>query len=238
MKGLIYKELFLGKKSYISFMGIAAGLMLLGILVGASTRWGNLHEPVQEGSDEIVSYFQAFVYFTYAVLLCMFSEGLFSVHRDRSCHWNILEYTMPVSAGKQMAVRYLTNAIVMGCGFLIGLVNACLMGLLFGQSITGVMMKNLLIMFLVALLVFWVGMPFFQSFSFLAIVNTLSIITIVGGIVFSIRIIKEPEVINIFMDDRIIRSFDTFFYLSPIVMPLVLAVSFTLSVKFYQRREK
>ena len=37
MKGLIYKELFLGRKSYLSFLGIVAGLMLLGILVSALT---------------------------------------------------------------------------------------------------------------------------------------------------------------------------------------------------------
>lgn len=235
MKGLIYKELFLGRKSYLSFLGIVAGLMLLGILVGAATRWGNLQEVELK---EINGYFQIFVYATFAAALCMFSEELFSVHRDRVCHWNVLEYTMPLPAWKQMAVRYLTSVMVLGSCFLLGLINAGIMMILFKQSLTGVMVKNLLIMLLVTFLLFCVGMPLFQRFSFRTIVNVLSILSVIACIVFIIWMVKDPEILEVLMDDRIIRSLAPFLYASPVVMPLLLTGSFALSVKFYQRREK
>lgn len=238
MKGLIYKELFLGKKTYLGLLAVALGLALLGILVGLGIRYGNIQDMA---ADEVTSMFQMFVYFTYGILLFTIGEDFFAIERDKVKGWRKLEYTMPVTAKKQMAARYLTAGIVLiGC-FVLGLVNAGAMALMFRRTFTATMFKNMVIILLFAMVLFLVGMPQYQGFSFRAVTYIYTFIMMVVCMLFSISLYMEEgilrEIYN-YVWKNAGRFLDGFLYLSPLIMPALFAVSFFLSVKAYQRREK
>ncbi|MBR3825458.1 MAG: ABC-2 transporter permease [Lachnospiraceae bacterium] len=238
MKGLIYKELFLGKKTYLGLLAVALGLALLGILVGLGIRYGNIQDMA---ADEVTSMFQMFVYFTYGILLFTIGEDFFAIERDKVKGWRKLEYTMPVTAKKQMAARYLTAGIVLiGC-FVLGLVNAGAMALMFRRTFTATMFKNMVIILLLVMVLFLAGMPQYQRFSSRTVTFIYSVILSVLVIGSTVISIKEPEILEVLINSMVKnvgRFVDGFLYLSPIIMPVLFAVSFFLSVKAYQRREK
>jgi len=238
MKGLIYKELFLGKKTYLGLLAVALGLALLGILVGLGIRYGNIQDLEAE---EVTRFFQMFVYFTYGILLFTIGEDFFSIERDKVKGWRKLEYTMPISAKTQMAARYLTAGIVLIVCFVLGLINGGVMALLFRRTFTGTMLKNMVIILLITMVLFLVGMPQYQGFSFNAVTFIYTAIMLVVGMLFTIGFCMEEgilwEIYN-YVWKNAGRFFDGFLYLSPLIMPVLFAVSFFLSVKAYQRREK
>lgn len=238
MRGLIYKELFLGKKNYIGFLAVALGLALLGVLVGLGIRYGNIQDLEAE---EVTRFFQMFVYFTYVILLFSIAENCSAIERDRVKGWRRLEYTMPVTAKKQMAVRYLTAGIVLITGFVLGLINGGVMALVFRRTLTTTIFKNMVIILLLAMVSFLVEMPQYQGFSFRAVTFIYSAIMMVVCMLFGISLYMEEgilvEIFN-YVWKNAGRFLDGFLCLSPLIMPVLLAVSFFLSVKAYQRREK
>lgn len=238
MKGLIYKELFLGKKTYLGLLAVALGLALLGILVGLGIRYGNIQDMA---ADEVTRFFQMFVYFTYVILLFSIAENCSAIERDKVKGWRRLEYTMPVTAKKQMAVRYLTAGIVLITGFVLGLINGGVMALVFRRTFTNTMFKNMVIILLLVMVSFLVETPQYQYFSFNAVTFIYSAIMMVVCMVFAIGFCMEEgilrEIYN-YVWKNAGRFLDGFLYLSPLIMPVLLAVSFFLSVKAYQRREK
>lgn len=238
MKGLIYKELFLGKKTYIGFLAVALGLAILGILVSLGIRYGNIQDMAAE---EVTRFFQMFVYFTYGILLFTIGEGFFSIERDKVAGWRKLEYTMPIPAKTQMTVRYLTAGIVLIACFVLGLINGGVMALLFRRTFTGTMLKNMVIILLLAMVLFLVGMPQYQGFSFRAVTFTYTAIMVAVCMPFTISLYMEEGIlweISNYVWKNAGRFLSGFLYLSPLIMPVLFAVSFFLSVKAYQRREK
>lgn len=237
MKGLIYKELFLGKKTYLGLLAVALGLALLGILVGLGIRYGNIQDLPAE---EVTRFFQMFVYFTYGILLFTIGEDFFAIERDKVKGWRKLEYTMPIPAKTQMAVRYLTAGIVLIACFVLGLINGGLMALMFRRTLTATMFKNMVIILLLAMVLFLVGMPQYQGFSFRAVTYIYTFIMMVVCMLFGISLYMEEgilrEIYN-YVWKNAGRFLDGFLYLSPLIMPVLFAVSFFLSVKAYQRRE-
>ena len=244
MKGLIYKEFLLGKKSYLGFLALVVGVGILGILVGLGTRFGNIQDyTVQEKSV----FFNIFVYFTYVVLLLASAELCRSIDRDKTSGWKKVEFTMPVSAKKRIGALYLTGGMVLGGCFLIGLMNTGLMALMFGQTMTGTTLKNMVLIllgFVVALLII---IPLYQRFDGKSLERTWSTMVLVCCL--SVLIVAlviglkydDPEQLRAFFKSILGKAkefIDGFFFLSPITMPLLLVGSFTLSVRWYQRREK
>ncbi|MBR6665428.1 MAG: ABC-2 transporter permease [Lachnospiraceae bacterium] len=238
MKGLIYKELFLGKKTYLGLLAVALGLAILGILVSLGIRYGNIQDMA---ADEVTRMFYIFVYATYGIILFTVVEGFFAIERDKVAGWRRLEYTMPITAKKQIGAWYLTSGILLVVSFLLGLINGGVMALMFRRTLTATMFKNMVIILLLAMVLFLVGMPQYQGFSFRAVTYIYTAIMMVVGMIFSISLNMEEgilwEIYN-YVWKNAGRFFDGFLYLSPLIMPALFAVSFFLSVKAYQRREK
>ncbi len=161
MKGLIYKEFLLGKKNYLGFLAFAIGLACLGILVGLGTRFGNIQDYTVE---EKSSFYNTFVYFTYVLLLLVSTEICTSIARDKTSGWKKIEFTMPVSPIKRVGAWYLTGGMVLAGCFLVGLMNTGLMALMFGQAVTGTIIKNMALILLGFVTVFLLILPWYQRF--------------------------------------------------------------------------
>lgn len=244
MKGLIYKEFLLGKKNYLGFLAFAIGMACLGILVGLGTRFGNIQDYAVEDKAR---FYNIFVYFTYVVLLLMAAEICISIDRDKISGWKKIEFTMPVSPIKRVGAWYLTGGMVLAGCFLVGLMNTGLMALMFGQAVTGTVLKNMALILLGFLTVILLILPLYQRFSGKMLERTWSIMVIVGGIVVLIVVLviglkcDDPELFRAFLKNILRKAkelIDILFSLLPIIIPLLLIGSFTLSVRWYQRREK
>lgn len=244
MKALIYKEFLLGKKNYLGFLAFAIGMACLGILVGLGTRFGNIQDYAVEDKAR---FYNIFVYFTYVVLLLMAAEICISIDRDKISGWKKIEFTMPVSPIKRVGAWYLTGGMVLAGCFLVGLMNTGLMALMFGQAVTGTVLKNMALILLGFLTVILLILPLYQRFSGKMLERTWSIMVIVGGIVVLIVVLviglkcDDPELFRAFLKNTLRKAkelIDILFSLLPIIIPLLLIGSFTLSVRWYQRREK
>lgn len=244
MKGLIYKEFLLGKKNYLGFLAFAIGMACLGILVGLGTRFGNIQDYAVEDKAR---FYNIFVYFTYVVLLLMAAEICISIDRDKISGWKKIEFTMPVSPIKRVGAWYLTGGMILAGCFLVGLMNTGLMALMFGQTITAAMLKNMVLILLGFMTVLLLILPLYQRFSGKMLERTWSIMVIVGGIVVLIVTLviyfkyDDNEQLGAFFKsivEKVGEFADGFFFFSPIIMPLLLMGSFVLSRRWYQRREK
>lgn len=244
MKGLIYKEFYLNKKNYMALLAVVLGLVVLGVMVGLGTRVGNLKDYAEEDK---AYFFYMFFYAIYAAVLVFVLEIFWSIENDRKSGWRKIEYTMPITARKRVGAWYLTGAIVLGCSLLIGLANAGLMAIMFKQTITVDMFKNMVIILLVVSVIPLVGMPLYQRFSAKTMENAITVLLLIILVAYLIfmavasNICKNQEQLDAFLDKlgyKIGIFFDWFLYLSPIIIPLLIVGSFTLSVRWYQRRGK
>lgn len=244
MKGLIYKELYLSKKNYIALLAVILGVVFLGILVGLGTRVGNLKNYAEEDK---AYFFYMFVYATYAAVLAFVLEIFWSIENDRKSGWRKIEYTMPITAKKRVGAWYLICAIVLGCSLIVGLLNAGLMALMFGQTITASILKNMVIILLVVIVIPLVAMPLYQRFSAKTMEVVLTVLLIIFMIAFMVfttvveNMYETKEQSDAFFNNlgnKIGIFFDWFLYLSPIIIPLLIVGSFSLSVRWYQRRGK
>ncbi|MBR4085954.1 MAG: ABC-2 transporter permease [Lachnospiraceae bacterium] len=244
MKGLIYKDLFLGKKNYIVLLGLTLGVVFLGILVGLGTRFGNLKDYSVE---EKAYFFYMFVYATYAMVLLFTTEIFTSIEKDKKSGWKKIEYTMPITAKKRVGAWYLTCGMILGCCVLIGLLNAGLMAFMFGQTITVAIFKNMAIILVSVMVIPLVGIPLFQRFSAKTLEIALSVLLIIVAIALIVFLIviemtcENEELFRAAINNLLNRAgvlFEWFLYLSPIIIPLLIVSSFALSVRWYQRRGK
>lgn len=244
MKGLIYKEFLLGKKNYLGFLAFAIGVASLGVLVGLGTRFGNIQDYTMEDKN---SFYNIFIYFTYVLLLLVSAELCISIDRDKTSGWKKIEYTMPVSAKKRVGAWYLTGGMVLGSCFLIGLMNVGLMALMFSQAVTGTTIKNMALILLGFMAVLLLVLPLYQRFDGKSLERTWSTMVVVCVIVVLIICFvilfkyDDPEQLRAFFKsilEKAIKFIDGFFFLSPIIMPLLLIGSFALSVHWYKRRGK
>ena len=238
MKGLIYKELFLGKKTYFGILAVALGLALLGVLVALGIRYGNIQDMEAE---EVTRMFHIFVYATYGIIVFFVWEGFFAADRDKVAGWRRLEYTMPITAKKQIGARYLTSGILLLISFLLGLINGGVMAFLFRQTFTGTLFKNMVIILLLVMVVFLAGMPQYQGFSSRVVTVVYMVVIAIASYAFMIASETSKGIlweISVYVMENADRFLNGFLYLSPLIMPVLLTVSFFLSVKAYQRREK
>lgn len=244
MKGLIYKELILGKKNFIALLAVAIGVVSLGILVGLGTRFGNLKDFAVE---EKARFFYIFVYATYSLVLAFIMEIFACIERDKASGWRKMEYTMPVSAKERVGSWYLICAIMLAGCFLLGVTNVAVMALVFGQAITGSILKNMVTILLGVMLVPLAGIPIYQRFTaksverFWNVLATVGLLALLVGMMVILIKTKDEELIDAVFDnivEKVGDFFSGFCYLSPVIMPLLMVGSFTLSVQWYQRRKQ
>ena len=71
MKGLLYKEFFLGRKNYLAFLALFFVFALMGALVCLSMICGNLQSIPAEDPESVKTFAMIFTYAPYAFLLIL-----------------------------------------------------------------------------------------------------------------------------------------------------------------------
>ncbi len=247
MKGLLFKEFYLTRKTYLGLLGVFLGMAFLCILAALSMICGNLQEIMTESPEEVNGYFQMFVYAPVAVAMFSVAAGEDSVYKDYASGWMQYSYASPVPAAKMVGVRYLAVGIIAIASLVLGLGSAGIVSLILDKPITAGMLKNLLVILLVAIGYSFLDIPMALRFKTAqAVQNKVGIAFIIIYIVAFGWFFKKSEQLKgetfdqymTNMMEKAVNIRDMLLPFAPILMLVLFAVSFTISIKLYQRREK
>ena len=247
MKGLLFKEFYLTRKTYLGLLGVFLGMALLCILAALSMICGNLQDIMTEFPEEVNGYFQMFVYAPFAVSVFSVAVGEDSVFKDYTSGWMQYCYTSPVPAAKMVGVRYLTVVIIAIASLVLGLGSAGIVSLILDEPITGGILKNMLVILMVAIGYSFLDIPLALRFKTAQAVQSkvgvafIIIYIVAFGWFFKKSEQLKGEALDQYMADMMEKAVnirDMLLPLAPIIMLVLFAVSFTISIKLYQRREK
>lgn len=248
MRGLIYKEFYLGRKTYLAFFALTVLFTILGILVCVSMICGNLQEAVAKDHSMKAYYAEIFTYVPYLLFLCSVTGSNQSIFRDYEAKWMTYSYTLPTEGKVAVGVRYLAGLIIMAAGFLYGLVNAGIISVLTEIPVTTEVVKNMVVILLAACVCYAWMVPLAMKYK---TANAVAVrVILVGAVFYAIFVVmmiyielQGEEVANRFYDSLFhIGTYtgvrDGVFLFSPLLMIAVLGFSYYISVRVYQRREK
>lgn len=136
MKGLIYRELYLTRKTYISAFSTYLLITLLLVLINLSMSFGNLKDIISSENGESTknTLFYISVIIPSAVLYLMSAANFELVDKDMTTKWLTFQYTIPVSTKKCAFVKILIITISIIIAFALSMVNMALFCALYGRS--------------------------------------------------------------------------------------------------------
>ena len=154
MKGLIFKELYLGRKNYLLMTAIWFMLSVLGILIRLSMLYGNLANIptiTSDGTDLIIFY--TFMYAPAFVLFLSINFNIDIIASDFASKWSDFSYTTPISEYGYAGIRYMLKAALCVITFALSLANAGIMSGLYGKELNIVTVNVLLVTLLFVIII-------------------------------------------------------------------------------------
>ena len=126
-RGIIYRELYLNRKRYISGFATYIALVFIGILIRMSMNFGNLAHADEEvfKSIDVITYYM-FTLTTPIILIISLAESPEIIVSDYNTNWTGFSYTFPISP-KEMAL-YKTGISFTGylISVIISIINFCI----------------------------------------------------------------------------------------------------------------
>ncbi len=247
MKGLLYKEFYLTRKTYLSFLCIALVVSLICILTCVSMLCGNLRNLPVEDPESVKNYANIFMYTPFGLLVIAVTACNQSVYSDYATGWMKYSYTLPVKAACAVGTRYLAGGIILGFCAVYGALNAWIISVLTEIPIRADVVKNMLCIWVVAIMVCLFIIPLALKFKTAqAVGNRVGIIMILAYIALAVGFwgktmsmsIEESDQYMADMMEKIASMRDTLLSFSPLIILIVFGISFFCSIKLYQRREK
>lgn len=255
-KGLIYRELQLSKKTYITSIALFLGFTLLGFLVRLSMSYGNLAK-LDADTFKSIDLYSYYVFSLLPAVLILFScigDGGVIVSDYRS-RWNLFSYTLPVSEKKQAGIKYLIKACSMLLALVLALANAAIIGLISDRGLSFSMVKYILIIMLVAVVLSSITTPMLLKYKStnavifrivgLFVAAYLIIAMLMMSFINSFRI-NHPDISGLNFDDvfvdelleKVNKIKVPFLTAAPFVITAIILISFWLTVRRLKRREK
>ena len=134
IKALIYRELYISRKYYITNILVGLLFMVMGILVRLSMLYGNLAKLEEELFDLVDT-------FTYYMLTYMISYAAFNlvdntdvILSDFRSNWRMLSFTLPVTPMKQILAKYIIKLGAFCAAMVISVVNGAIIGAFSGKG--------------------------------------------------------------------------------------------------------
>lgn len=148
MKGLLYRELYLSRKYYLTSLGVLLLFILLCSLVQLSMNVGNLahvQDPdVLEMLDPLM--YMISMYFIPLIALSMtIDTGV--INADHKCRWNLFSRCLPVTALQHTSVKFLIKGMVFLAVMLLSVLNDAVFSYIAGKPYG---MEEFLNLFLIA----------------------------------------------------------------------------------------
>jgi len=243
MKGLIYKEWCLGKKTFMLFLTISMVFTVLGILVFLSTICGNLKTWPENEPGSIMVLANVFFYVPYAIMLFAVTAVNQGIFMDYSSGWMKYSYTLPEKSSVIMGSKYIYGLIVLAGTFVFGLINAGVISLMSGEPFTVELFRNLVVILVAAICELAVATPLVIFVKNNRMLSAIAAVFVMGAyILFGAVMVeldeKYPGKMEKILESFFNKAMTTIAVWSVLIIVIVLGISYFASVKLYQRREK
>ncbi len=242
MKGLLYKEWFLNKKSIFLFALIALVFSVLGLLVFLSMICGNLKGVLDPDNTSML--LSVFTHAPYIIALCASAVCNASVCSDYESGFMKLTHTLPLTPTQKVGTKYIFAFAIMCASFVFGICNAFAMYAMARQDITVSPIKTMLLFLLVAVILNSIFIPISYLLKKSRSVSTFAAMAFgIAYFVFGIGLTAYG--LEKYGDDIILKAIEIFKDLrsaAPIftipVIAVVTAISILVSSKIYSRRDR
>lgn len=239
MRGLLYKELCLGKKNYLTLLGITCMFSLIGFLVCLSVRCGNLKDYLVATSQK-ESNVAIFVYLILFFVMYWSSQGMNSVYSDSSSGWEKFTYTMPVPSKIIVAAKYIQVAGAFVIAMILAIANWYIFAEISDVEMKSSVFKNMAIIMCLGAIGYSIFLPLsFWYKNARAVANRIVIVgvglylVVFGAFAYNFTDDLIPKI-----GKKLTQIRNDIVPFSPLIIIGTLLFSYLISVKIYERREK
>ncbi len=242
MKGLLYKEWCLNKKTICLFALIALVFSVLGLLVFLSMICGNLKGVLDSESSSML--LSVFTHAPYIIALCASAVCNASVCSDYESGFMKLTHTLPLSPIQKVSTKYIFAFAIMCVSFVFGICNAFAMHTMAQQEITLTPIKTMLLFLVIAVILNSIFIPISYLLKKKRSVSTFAATLFLGSyFIFGVGLTSYGlekygdniifKAIEVFKDLRSAAPAFTF----PVILVLT-TISILVSSKIYNRRDR
>lgn len=148
MSGLIYRELYLTRKDYISAFLAYLLIMLLCVLVNLSLSFGNLRDIVRGENEEMTrtAIFYISVLVPSMILYTTSAASIELIDKDMGGKWLTFQSTIPVSTKKCALAKTVIISVSVIFAFIMSFINLAVFCALYGKSPDKMLMGLLMLL--------------------------------------------------------------------------------------------
>lgn len=238
MKGLLYRDFYLGKKTYILYGIIAAGIGFFGLLVSLSSVCGNLVNYADNNPGGFETTIKVFIYVP-IFMVVMAVQGVWQcICSDYKSGWMLYGYNLPVKRSVTVGAHYITGILVVAAGMIIGLAHTLIIS---GFANVELGKKDFLIMLFLG----FVGLVEITLFIPMSLLlkteKAVSTASVLGGtVVWLIAMVQMAVAVESELEAKVARDFKLVKGIISdywmIIVPVMLCVSFLCSVKILKAK--
>lgn len=257
LKGLFFRELYIGRRTYIAVTSIFFGFILLVFLVLLSMKVGNLAKLPEDVLQSASGTIRMFGIFVPAALFFMNTSVVVdTAPNDYTEKWTRFLYSSPVSESKFFFVKYMMMLAVAVIGYGLSAVNGVIVGELMGKPIAysdfAVMASIMLV------IVFMATLITILSYWFKSTTYAVVIVLILGylGMMFLMfasgvmdENAPEDETVFLLVGDKVSEISEAILPFSPLVLIAIVALGWAVTTfvmkhrdmkppKFFSKKEK
>ena len=246
MKGLIYKDFILTKKHIIlGFMYFFIAISIL-FMIRLSMDYGNIAK--MDTRDALLNNMFIFRYVPAVIILIDLAFlSLFTLNSDAISGWNKYCFSGPVTNKMIVGERYMFPAILLLMGFIAGSAYVLLFSVISGDGFNLNMLRNIMIIFLVAVCYVYTALPLYiivtDKRKRNIIITALGIIAYIGSMVYTFSLIKEIDgqkdiELLTYLRERFTPSMNAVFIVLAAAAALIIPLGYILSNKLMKRGEE
>lgn len=257
MKGLLFKELYLGRKNYLLMLTIWFMLSVLGILIRLSMLYGNMAKmPAEDLANSEKWLLCIFIYAPAVIILISAMLNFDSVFADFATKWSSFLYTTPISEYRYVGTRYILKSILFVVAIGLSFLNASILCTLNDKPLDTKTVGIMLIIALLLTVLSVIGEQLAYKYkekaktqNRLALLCVIVYMVIMGGLLLWLKFYmnahpeaKESDDVFVLLEAmlgeiNLTINIDTVVVICPFAIIAVLAAGYFLTVKAMKRRE-
>ena len=187
MKGLVFRELYLGRKNILLTTLVWIMFVIIGILIRLSMLYGNMAKlPLEDLVRTETVICNAFIYAPILVLMSANMVLSLNTFSDYTTKWALFGYASPVSEYRYIGAKFLLMGGISFAAFMLNLVNTFVMCTLCDRRFDSNLVLSLLCVVMCMIFLFTVGLILvykFRSKKKLSVFFGITAVVIYGGII-------------------------------------------------------
>ena len=235
LKGLIFREIYSNRKSYISASLLFFGISVFMILVQLSMKIGNL-AMLPDFVSEFKNDFTLMMIFVPVIMAAYIGSAEQATVRDCKKGWMRFQYTTPVSEFRFSLVRYLCIFTGTLIGYLLGLLHTAIICGMSGMAFDYTIFSGVTALVVFAVLFNTVLGVLIQVFGSIEKAGILMLGVCMSTALVFFKNVNPNE--SDAMAEKLAKLSETLLPFMPVIFIAVLALGCGLSTLVLKRREK